>query len=370
MPVRVGPGRRGRRPPARRADLPERARRPVRPLPRDALLPRGALPRPRARVRRHSRRPGLRVVPALPLARPDTGRRHCTTTPIDDALEEFTGHRRIVGVLGGHAIEPRRAGVPGRRPARPRARRPAHRGHRRRARGDGGRQPRRLARPRHRRRPRGCGRDARCRSRASPRSRRGPAPRSRCASAGPRASNRSGCRPGSTATSRPTSSRARSRSTSATPPARTCSSASCRGGLVFLPGAAGTVQEMFQAACADYYAAARHRDPDGVRRPCVLDARAAGLGPAVRPRPRPGVRRRACISSTARRRCCPFSSRPDRGQASPWSSSGRRSAHGSRRRYPLTDVRRIRRSCEPVVVLDGLGHLLVDQRRGRAGRSR
>lgn len=28
----------------------------------------------------------------------------------------------------------------------------------------------------------------------------------------------------------------------------------CRGGLVFLPGAAGTVQEIFQAACADYYA--------------------------------------------------------------------------------------------------------------------
>jgi predicted Rossmann-fold nucleotide-binding protein len=27
----------------------------------------------------------------------------------------------------------------------------------------------------------------------------------------------------------------------------------CRGGLVFLPGAAGTVQELFQAACANYY---------------------------------------------------------------------------------------------------------------------
>ncbi|MCX6397700.1 MAG: LOG family protein [Propionibacteriales bacterium] len=30
----------------------------------------------------------------------------------------------------------------------------------------------------------------------------------------------------------------------------------CRGGLVFLPGAAGTVQEIFQAACANYYAPA------------------------------------------------------------------------------------------------------------------
>ena len=28
----------------------------------------------------------------------------------------------------------------------------------------------------------------------------------------------------------------------------------CRRGLVFLPGAAGTVQEIFQAACANYYA--------------------------------------------------------------------------------------------------------------------
>ena len=28
----------------------------------------------------------------------------------------------------------------------------------------------------------------------------------------------------------------------------------CRGGLVFLPGAAGTVQEVFQAACENYYA--------------------------------------------------------------------------------------------------------------------
>jgi predicted Rossmann-fold nucleotide-binding protein len=29
----------------------------------------------------------------------------------------------------------------------------------------------------------------------------------------------------------------------------------CRGGVVFLPGAAGTVQEIFQAACANYYSA-------------------------------------------------------------------------------------------------------------------
>ncbi|HET6151877.1 MAG TPA: Rossmann fold nucleotide-binding protein [Marmoricola sp.] len=42
----------------------------------------------------------------------------------------------------------------------------------------------------------------------------------------------------------------------------------CRGGLVFLPGAAGTVQEIFQAACTNYYA-----DPTAVV-PMVLVGRA------------------------------------------------------------------------------------------------
>ncbi len=35
----------------------------------------------------------------------------------------------------------------------------------------------------------------------------------------------------------------------------------CRAGIVFLPGAAGTVQEIFQAACANYYAAAGTQVP-------------------------------------------------------------------------------------------------------------
>jgi predicted Rossmann-fold nucleotide-binding protein len=35
----------------------------------------------------------------------------------------------------------------------------------------------------------------------------------------------------------------------------------CRRGLVFLPGAAGTVQEVFQAACTNYYAEAEHVAP-------------------------------------------------------------------------------------------------------------
>jgi predicted Rossmann-fold nucleotide-binding protein len=42
----------------------------------------------------------------------------------------------------------------------------------------------------------------------------------------------------------------------------------CRAGIVFLPGAAGTVQEIFQAACANYYA-----EPDLVV-PLVLVGRA------------------------------------------------------------------------------------------------
>lgn len=35
----------------------------------------------------------------------------------------------------------------------------------------------------------------------------------------------------------------------------------CRGGILFLPGAAGTVQEIFQAATGSYYAAAGHHQP-------------------------------------------------------------------------------------------------------------
>jgi predicted Rossmann-fold nucleotide-binding protein len=66
----------------------------------------------------------------------------------------------------------------------------------------------------------------------------------------------------------------------------------CRGGIVFLPGAAGTVQEIFQAACANYYS-----EP-GLVAPMVLVGRehwertlpawplveALGLGRALGPR--------------------------------------------------------------------------------------
>jgi predicted Rossmann-fold nucleotide-binding protein len=35
----------------------------------------------------------------------------------------------------------------------------------------------------------------------------------------------------------------------------------CNAGVVFLPGAAGTVQEVFQDACENYYADPSHRAP-------------------------------------------------------------------------------------------------------------
>jgi hypothetical protein len=55
----------------------------------------------------------------------------------------------------------------------------------------------------------------------------------------------------------------------------------CRSGIVFLPGAAGTVQEVFQSACENYYTGPADVAPDGARRAPVLD-RAAGLAAAER----------------------------------------------------------------------------------------
>ena len=52
----------------------------------------------------------------------------------------------------------------------------------------------------------------------------------------------------------------------------------CRAGIVFLPGAAGTVQEVFQAACTNYYADDGRRRADGVRRRGVLDQHPARPG--------------------------------------------------------------------------------------------
>ena len=82
------------------------------------------------------------------------------------------------------------------------------------------------------------------------RGRRRPSP---YASAGPAAATRAASRPGSTGTSRRTRSPGTSRSTSRTPPGRTVCWPARTAGVVFLPGAAGTVQEIFDNATPNYY---------------------------------------------------------------------------------------------------------------------
>ena len=59
----------------------------------------------------------------------------------------------------------------------------------------------------------------------------------------------------------------------------------CTAGIVFLPGAAGTVQEIFQDACENFYAAAGERDPDGARRWPLLDRHRARPGRCCRRSP-------------------------------------------------------------------------------------
>ena len=69
--------------------------------------------------------------------------RRSTTRPSRTALDAVVAGRRVVGVMGGHALTQGRRRVPRRRPAGP-GRRPHRRArrHRRRSRRDGGRQPR------------------------------------------------------------------------------------------------------------------------------------------------------------------------------------------------------------------------------------
>ncbi len=62
----------------------------------------------------------------------------------------------------------------------------------------------------------------------------------------------------------------------------------CDAGIVFLPGAGGTVQEIFQDACENYYATAGVGGADGAGRPDVLDRDPARLAPPPGPVPRSG----------------------------------------------------------------------------------
>ena len=174
---------------------------------------------------------------------------------IDDALAEWISGRQLVGVMGGHALrrdEPAYAEAARFGHARGR---PADRRHRRWAGRDGGGQPRRLplrAAPEVAgRRPPPAGEGAGVPPLDRRTGWRPPAPYARSTRT---ERTRSASRPGTTATSRPTCSRRRSRSTSATPCARRCCVQICDAGIVFLPGRGGTVQEVFQDACENYYA--------------------------------------------------------------------------------------------------------------------
>ena len=171
-------------------------------------------------------RPGLRLVPD------PRQRRRCSGSlaarPRDRRGAHGVDPAQAPGRRDGRPRgAPRRCGVRRRRPSRARARRALRGRHRRRPRRDGGRQPRVL--PGRLPRLAGHGR-RRCAGRGAG----VPALGRRVAAARPRASapsspsrtTRSGSRPGTTVTSRRTSSPPASPSTSATPPARRSSSRS------------------------------------------------------------------------------------------------------------------------------------------------
>ena len=77
----------------------------------------------------------------------------------------------------------------------------------------------------------------------------------------------------------------------------------CRGGIVFLPGAAGTVQEVFQAACTNYYADEADVAPMLFVGRRVLDGDGARLAAGQRSRRRDGRSQPRPSSSTTRPRC-------------------------------------------------------------------
>ena len=262
---------------ARRPRLPRRPAGAGRPLPGPPLHRRRAVRRPR-RATATPATPDARAYRLVP--RPRATSRDIYATLLraihDDAMTRrprraCSTRSPSSGVMGGHADPPGQRGVCRGRPASgtgsPRR---ARRRDRRRPRRDGGGQPRRgrasTAWPLEaaldragRSAPAGtatssAGPAAPWRPRrwhlACPRDDRGAARPARAASASP---------PGSTATSRRTSSPTPSPSTSPTPCARTACSPGATAGIVVLPGAAGTVQEVFQAATRLYYARPRRR---------------------------------------------------------------------------------------------------------------
>ncbi len=75
-------------------------------------------------------------------------------------------------------------------------------------------------------------------------------------------------------------------------------------GVVFLPGAAGTVQEIFDNATPNYYESRGEPTPDGAREPRALDGEAADVAAA------PGRSRQGAFDGGPDR-----AGRPDRGGA-------------------------------------------------------
>ena len=249
-------------------------------------------------LRRDPGRPGLRLVPRPGPAR---RRRHAgagAPRPRRRRRPRRAAHgprrcRRGDGrpCHGARDAGVRRGGAPG---SGARAARAAG-GHRRRARGDGGGQPGRTA-GRARRAPRSmvCSDGWPRRRTSARRSTAWAAPPSTCSRrwAEPAVPTPRASPPGSTATSR--------RTRSPTHVAKYFRNALredtllrvCTGGIVFLPGAAGTVQEIFQDACENYYAEPDRRAPMVLVGERVLDRHLPRLAAARGAGRREGVRRR------------------------------------------------------------------------------
>ena len=141
--------------------------------------------------------------------------------------------------------------------------------------------------PRRRARRRGRTRSPRCPSFRPSVERVGDGGDWRCGRAG-RATAASACRRGRTATSRPNVFAGAIAKYFQNAVREATLLRRCDGGIAFLPGAAGTVQELFQDACENYYA-----EPPMVA-PMVLvgaehwTTERAGVAPAHGPRERPG----------------------------------------------------------------------------------
>ena len=245
-PRDVGPGAH-----RRRVGAAVDPRRPDRSLPVPALPPGRALRH--GGVRRVAGRARLRLVDAGSRPRSHPGPR--AARPRDRRgpahLGDWPPHRRSDG---WPRAATGRAGLRRRRPTRATAGCRPRRGDRRRTRRDGGRQPRRLAG----RAARGDLVEALAVLAAVPSFR--PSvdawvdPAFEVSRRFPDGAESLGIPTWHYGHEPPNSSRPRSRSTSATRPAKRCCSRSATAGIVFLPGAAGTVQEIFQDACENYYA--------------------------------------------------------------------------------------------------------------------